>query len=399
VLSFFGLIVVELTSKIESRRMTSMTGTRKLSRGGWLGVAVVAAIGTVAGFASSRVASPTPVHKKDWNNVLEAAYAGNAECARCHEEQANHYKKTGHAHTLQASNLCDRLAAFTGREIPDPERDGSFRFECRNGELFVRFQKEMNDEIVLPVQFALGSGKHALTFLTLLEDANGEPAAIEHRLSLMKQETEAALTPSHVEMPVNEPLDCLGRMKRGHDVTTCIGCHSTTGQVRGTRVDDLRANVGCESCHGPGRQHIANVEAGGDKLRIEFGRGRATAEQELHLCGRCHRSTEALSVVPDPDNPKLARFQPVGLSQSACFRRSDGALKCSTCHDPHQAVDLKAGTFNARCQSCHSESRGNQTVCLVQPAGDCTSCHMPAIEIHPGISFHDHWIRRHKDRK
>ncbi|MEI8381839.1 MAG: multiheme c-type cytochrome [Planctomycetota bacterium] len=193
------------------------------------------------------------------------------------------------------------------------------------------------------------------------------------------------------------PMDYLGRTKRGRDVTTCIGCHSTTGQVHGTRVDDLRAGVGCESCHGPGRRHVAAVEAGLEQLSIEFAKGHRTADEELHLCGRCHRSTEALRVIPDPDEPKLARFQPVGLSQSACYQRSEGVLRCSTCHDPHQSVEQAAGTFNAHCQSCHGGASSKQPFCSVQPAGDCTSCHMPAVEVHPGIRFHDHWIRRRKD--
>lgn len=355
------------------------------------------AVGAAVGIESLRVSSVRPSHRQDWNNVLEPAYVGNAECARCHVEQAIHYQETGHAHTFHADSLCDRIAKFAGRDIPDPERNGSFRFECENGKLSVRYLGE-NDSIALPVQFAIGSGKHALTFLTLVDGPEGEPAAIEHRFSLMKNGTEAALTPSHAGLPVTQPRDFLGRTKRGRDVTTCIGCHSTTGQVLGSRVDDLRAGVGCESCHGPGRQHVAAVDAGREQLRIEFGKGHATAEQELHLCGRCHRSTEALSVIPDPDDPKLARFQPVGLSQSACFRQSDGALKCSTCHNPHQAVDQSKAYYNSRCQSCHGDSLAKQSTCTIQPTGDCISCHMPAVEVHPGISFHDHWIRRRRDR-
>jgi hypothetical protein len=208
-----------------------------------------------------------------------------------------------------------------------------------------------------------------------------------------------ALTPSHAGLAVKDAIDCLGRRKRGRDVTTCIACHSTTGQVSGRVVDDLRAGVGCESCHGPGHKHVTAMESGQGSMDIAFGRGKAAAEEELHLCGRCHRSTEALSTLPDPDDPKLARFQPVGLRQSPCFRRSDGALKCSTCHDPHRLVTHEPHVFNTICAKCHDGSSSEHPLCSIQKSSGCVECHMPAIEVHPGISFHDHWIRKRKLNK
>lgn len=326
-------------------------------------------------------------------NVIEAAYVGETTCAQCHPEQATRHAESGHAHTLLVENLCGRFADNLKDSIPDQEREGAFRFECRGDQLFAVFTGEAG-AVELPMQFALGSGKHATTFLTLLESDDGAPLSVEHRISLFHGGTAAGLTPSHTGLPVVGPHDPLGRVKRGRDVTACIGCHSTTGQVRGRQVDDLRANVGCESCHGPGRRHVAAVESGRTEYQIAFAKGRASAEEEVHLCGRCHRSPEALTVLPDPDDPKLARFQPVGLSQSACFRRSEGALKCSTCHDPHAAVGQDDRIYAVRCVACHSAQGRNQKICRVEPTGECIGCHMPLVEVHPGVHFHDHWIRR-----
>lgn len=373
-------------------------GTPRISRTGWLGAIIIASACAFAGYFSPPFTLVKPRDTKPPSDVLETAYVGNDVCARCHTEQATRYQQTGHAHTLHTRHICDHIAALKDHDIADPERKGRFRFECNNGELYVRYLSEDGD-VALPIQFAVGSGKHAVTFLTLIAGVDGEPAAIEHRLSVFKQGTTTGLTPSHAGLPITTPMDCLGRTKHGRDVTTCISCHSTTGQIHGTRVDDLRAGVGCESCHGPGRRHVTAIEAGLKQTSIEFMARHRTADEELHLCGRCHRSTEALRVIPDPDDPKLARFQPVGLSQSACYQRSSGALRCSTCHDPHQSVEQAAGTFNAHCQNCHGASSSRtQISCTVQPGGDCTSCHMPAVEVHPGIRFHDHWIRRRKDR-
>ena len=350
-------------------------------------------IAVAAGMEHSRRSMNQQVFVRDWNSVIETAYVGNAECARCHEDQATKHAAMGHSGTLFTEGLCDRFASLLDRDIADPERDGRFRFQCLGSEFSVSFSNA-KDRVSLPIQFAVGSGKHAVTFLTLLESDDGEPKALEHRLSLFHHQTETGLTPSHAGLEVANQLDDLGRLKRGGDVTTCIGCHSTTGQVRGTRVDDLRAGVGCESCHGPGRKHVATMDRGMSALHIAFGKNKATAQEELHLCGRCHRSPENLSVLPDPNEPKLARFQPVGLAQSACFQKSDGVLRCTTCHDPHLSVDRTVTDFDARCRQCHTATQPNPITCSVQPTGECTSCHMPAVEVHPGISFHDHWIRK-----
>lgn len=359
---------------------------------GWLSVAIVVAIAVAAGVEGARRSARLPAPVRDWSNVIEAAYVGDAECARCHEEQSAKHAAMGHSQTLTMDNLCERFASIMNRDIADPERPGRFRFECLDGKFTASFAKDTLHTSE-PVQFAFGSGKHAVTFLTLLDGTGGEPIALEHRLTLFHHQTETALTPSHSGLVPEQPREYLGRFKRGVDVTTCVGCHSTTGQVKGRRVDDLRAGVGCESCHGPGRKHVAARDAGLESLELAFGKGKATAQEELHLCGRCHRSPDNLSVLPDPNDPKLARFQPVGLSQSACFRRSDGALKCSTCHDPHMAVDRNIADFDGRCRQCHDSANPNHKTCAVEPAGQCTTCHMPAVEVHPGVSFHDHWIR------
>ena len=47
------------------------------------------------------------------------------------------------------------------------------------------------------------------------------------------------------------------------------------------------------------------------------------------------------------DNPRIARFQPVGLMQSACYTRSEGALSCVNCHDPHSRAATDRASYEA----------------------------------------------------
>jgi hypothetical protein len=92
-----------------------------------------------------------------------------------------------------------------------------------------------------------------------------------------------------------------------------------------------------------------------------------------------------------PDNPGLVRHQAVGLMQSACYARSDGALGCSTCHDPHARASRDRASYEAICLSCHQGA--SRSTCPVSPMLDCVDCHMPRRDVTRGMLMTDHWIR------
>jgi hypothetical protein len=117
----------------------------------------------------------------------------------------------------------------------------------------------------------------------------------------------------------------------------------------------------------------------------------------MRLCGDCHRHpAQAPPGEIRADNPRIARFQPVGLMQSACYTKSDGALSCVNCHDPHSPASTDRASYAAACLACHKP--GGQPICSVSPRRDCIDCHMPALDTGQGILFTDHWIRVRKDR-
>ena len=89
------------------------------------------------------------------------------------------------------------------------------------------------------------------------------------------------------------------------------------------------------------------------------------------------------------------------LRFSECHTQSDGALTCTTCHDPHRKVAAaeRAGFYRSKCLQCHQltdcaqEDMGHGT----DPAtADCATCHMvrtrPADVVHATVT--DHFIRR-----
>lgn len=78
-------------------------------------------------------------------------------------------------------------------------------------------------------------------------------------------------------------LETLERI--GQDTNAdCLGCHTVGYGEDGGFVDRATTNdlagVGCEACHGPGRDHVENV---GDESK------RPTVSLSADVCGRCHQ--------------------------------------------------------------------------------------------------------------
>jgi hypothetical protein len=112
----------------------------------------------------------------------------------------------------------------------------------------------------------------------------------------------------------------------------------------------------------------------------------------MEACGDCHRHpTQAPPGRIRPDDPTLARFQPLGMMQSRCYTESGGQLSCIQCHDPHARPHSDAPYYENACLECHQGA--GKRACPVQPGGGCLPCHMPPVDAGQGIGFTDHWIR------
>ncbi|MGB0598154.1 MAG: multiheme c-type cytochrome [Rubripirellula sp.] len=324
----------------------------------------------------------------------EPAYVGRQVCAECHRENFEQHAKHGHAMTffdVSKTDLANRLA---GKVVDGGEGFGSFHYrQGDDGQLFAQLP-ELAELSELPIEYALGSGHNAQTFLTLREAANGDCLGLEHRVSLYPGDR-LAITVGHENKTANSPLERYGSTMHGETLDRCVYCHTTTAQITGNRIDNLVANVNCEKCHGPGSEHVALARQSATPPPYSVGKADWDVESEIQLCGDCHRLPQSLSkseLREYPDNS--VRFQPVGLLRSACYLKSGRQLRCSTCHDPHVSTHgVSTAEHIQNCISCHDESIEKHTICPVNASSGCIECHMPAIDQKQGIKFHDHWIR------
>ncbi len=199
----------------------------------------------------------------------------------------------------------------------------------------------------------------------------------------------------------------------------CMFCHNgypTAGvvDVAGRETvfpESLPEGIDCQRCHGPGRRHVEL--AGVPNANPEHVRGaivnpaRLDPERQLEVCMQCHLETTSaplpnsvrrydrmpFSYLPGQpladfrfyfDHPPGSghddKFEIVSaayrLRQSACFRESNGALLCTTCHDPHGQT--ARNSFAAACLRCHEAKLASLVAAGVHPAtAACAECHMP----------------------
>jgi hypothetical protein len=340
-------------------------------------------------------------------------YVGPGVCAECHPGAFALYTRSGHARTLRSAGRRSLARTLDGTEVADPERpDVLWRYRYRDSQLHITRTAEGKVEEII-ADYAFGSGHNATTFVSMMDP--GVPTIVEHRLTYYAKESVLRLTPGHDAL-MHQPggIARAGVLPPG-EALKCFGCHTTQIPARAGRAIDeetMIPNVSCERCHGPGRAHVEAARRGAPdaELELPFGPGRFTAESLLVLCGTCHRHpSRSHPGQIRPDDPHLARFQPVGILQSRCFRESGGAFSCVTCHDPHARTSSDRAWYLAVCLSCHAASgpgpspqppdppldkpTATGSPCTVEPRGDCVNCHMPRVDAGQHILFADHWIR------
>jgi hypothetical protein len=339
-------------------------------------------------------------------------YIGSRVCAECHPGEYALFTRSGHALTFRAASDRRLTEELAGVSVADPEHPAvRWTYEKPDGQFQIDREEAGKIEKFV-VDYALGSGHHATTFVTVL---NLDPLRVfEHRLTHYTREGTLGITPgqaAHEEKPGNRPDGCELSVQESRK---CLNCHVTQLSASDPAAFDpttVIPAVTCERCHGPGRAHVEVARRGADEseLSLPMGPGRWTVQSQLELCGRCHRHP---SRVPpsqlNPDDPFLARFQPVGLSQSRCFKATSSSLSCVSCHDPHARASSDMAGYERVCVGCHrlspaqpaleagkasSDSASRGSICPVSPSTGCVPCHMPRVDSGQHVLFTDHWIR------
>lgn len=242
----------------------------------------------------------------------------------------------------------------------------------------------------------------------------------------------------------------------------CIFCHNT-GPRPGflnaaqrppehlkefdSQVADL--GIACESCHGPGAEHVAAFDSPSDRYLAYLGDAadprivhplKLDKARAVAVCGQCHgqrlpkdvdlvhqylnsgptyRSGDRLedhvsllsrdTKIPGEDGtfalrfwkdgtPRLSAYEYQGVVASPCYL--NGEMTCFSCHAQHEGDRnsmMKAGMRgNQACTQCHAEiGRDLRAHTGHDPAGSgsrCLECHMPRITYGLRMALRSHRI-------
>lgn len=314
--------------------------------------------------------------------------ASDSSCIECHGDVVAEHRASPHGRTLARIDAGAATTLATARR----DDDALGRFITRDSGVWL---EHTHGGEPLPVQWLFGSGMHARTPVTTWLDPDGRTVMLEHALSWYPPGFLDATLGTEV-IRSRAGLTACGKILDPETTRACFGCHASLVPARDGRIEEgaVVAGVGCVRCHPSGYLHATAMMHGiPDPTAGEW--KRLSPLESIRACGECHRRDDQLP--PEdvrPDNTLIVRFAPVGLAQSACFtRQTDHRFDCLTCHEPHGAAARRPAATAERCVGCHGETSSSGECSSAPLTSDCTTCHMPAVEVQPHLSFTDHWIR------
>ena len=350
-------------------------------------LAIVASLVISVFLSYGRARESLPVHVVN----QRTGWAKAKSCEACHIE-ADHFALTGHAQTMSPANseasleLLSQLATF-----PVAVAD-NVRIEQRDDQVYaVHTYDGTSQEIRL--DWCFGSGLHARTWLGVLGDSWGATDQVEFRWTWYHQLEGFDLTPGQPEKSLSGYFGHLGLLFDHPKTRRCFACHATRLPIDEGRVDysQIIPGVQCQRCHGPQKEHVDT-----DGYVIEHSWSEIDHVESVNRCAQCHRRAEEMEneeIVPE--NKFLARFQPIGLTHSACFNSEK--MTCIICHDPHLPLGQQKLDGIWQCVQCHDGTPEKHGLCGAGQKKDCIGCHMPKVTGDVPVTFTDHWIRVRTD--
>jgi len=328
-------------------------------------------------------------------------YLGSGACARCHDVEHTQWKNSLHIKMTKPVAEATIAGGFRGG-TKFADHDRSYSFATKNGKPVVSVSFGGRPPETFTVDYTLGAKRYQ-GYLSTLSDGGIYVLPVFWHLASKRWVDWKEITP----IPDG-----------AHDIrqiwnVNCFNCHGTN-IVQGYDVKEKKyrttwteMGIGCEACHGPGRQHVALMEVWekdpaskpsydtssknrglSDVLKILSTRS-AEPRRVYDTCAYCHGNKTNVFVgfkggdryadyalpflmsEPVPDHDPQGEFWPDGrpnrfnrpqaLTLSGCFKA--GAITCTNCHVAHGSRNehsLKVNIYQGRngdalCTQCHSE--------------------------------------------
>lgn len=362
-------------------------------------------------------------------------------CAACHPNEWQTYRKTGMGRSFYRPMPENTVEDYAGKHAYyHKASDTYYGMVQRDGRYFQRqYQSGFNGKRTnvqeTEIDFVLGSGNHARAYL----HRTGENTLTLLPLAWYAEKGGYwAMNPGY-DRPDHQAL-------RRNVTYDCMFCHNAYPEIpaeeggpRATPVfSRVSEGIDCQRCHGNGDQHagLARKGAKPEDIRAAIvNPSRLTPERQMEVCMQCHLETTSSALPGAIVRYERAPFsykpgEPLGdfmryfdhapgkgydnkfeitgsvyrLRKSQCFQKSDGALTCTTCHDPHNILRGEEARrhYTEVCRQCHAPALDRLIAGARHSASaDCIGCHMPKRRtddvVHAVMT--DHYIQPRKPAK
>lgn len=378
-------------------------------------------------------ASETPLTAPD--------FVGVSVCKGCHEKSFDNWQGSHHDLAMQPATSSTVLGDFENASFT--QYGVTSVFYKRGGRFFVKTEGESGELQEFEIGYAFGFyplQQYLIDFsagrkqaLSIAWDSRPAEEGGQKWFHLYPDEKISATDVLHWTKPSQNWN------------TMCAECHSMNLQ-KNYNIDTASfdttwtdIDVSCESCHGPGSNHVnwakrvpgwnGMQESLGLVLHFDERKGvfwqtdptngkpvrseLKVTDKEIEMCARCHSRRSPVSENYAHGERLMDHYLPRTLDAGmyhddgqiedevyvyGSFRQSkmyQAGVTCSDCHEPH-SNELKL-PGNTVCLQCHETNTFSQASHHFHdtrgPGAICADCHMPAKDYMVVDPRHDHSMR------
>lgn len=366
----------------------------------------------------------------------ENHYVGSAACQYCHALPYQDWLHSDHHRAMMPANAQTVLGNFASQTLEHHQQKTQFTHTPDSYNIAT--DSNTNTPAELTPQYTFGVFP-LQQYLTSLPDG---------RLQSLPFAWDARATENGGQrwfhLYTNEnivPGDALHWRSPSHNANhMCIECHSTDFAKNYDTTNSTfhstwqETGIGCESCHGPGANHLAWARSPdktalnnkGWDITLTSGAGHLWQHQtentparrttlgdntQVERCAQCHSRRSRINTSNHEKN-LLDAFSPSLLEEGLYYadgqiqdevyeygsfmqsRMHQAGVTCSNCHNPHSGKLKIEG--NGLCLQCHNASydspqhhmHTNNT-----QGSFCVDCHMPATTYMGVDARRDHSLR------
>lgn len=386
-------------------------------------VVITAVVGAVwwrhATNVSARARGPAaqPATTAPAGDAATTTFVGSSSCGDCH---ADFYAKwAGSRHGTAMQPVTPSLARSELRAQAEP-----IEIEGRRYRAVVDRDPPAIEETsaggtrTYPIRYALG-GKNVYYFLTPWDRGRLQVLPLAYDVDEEQWYDTTGSMVRHVPGLSDAPLPWTARVFTFN--TACYTCHvSQLSRGYSFETDSYdttwsEPGINCESCHGPGSEHVRIMATAGANVPADLHiirNGHFTPEQMNSMCGFCHAKMVPITDGFRPgerffDHFDLATledrdFYPDGrdLGENFTFTlwrispcAAAGKLSCLDCHTSAGRNRHTGDQADNACLPCHREHVENPAAHSHHAAGSagsrCVACHMPETSF-ARMRRHDH---------